>query len=242
MKQTELATVQRDDFLINFGAEVKVLDESAGKIGGYCLLYGSPEQTDLIGDYFTPATDIDDYPNKLVPLLYEHGLNEHLGKAKLGRASMKTDSIGVWFESVLEIRSAYVKKIMELIKKKALGVSTGAVSHLVERVPVKNAFEIKSWFISEISLTPAPCEPRTQVLSLKSYFAELEGKRPLTPRQLQAEIAHLHARQTLREGAALTGKHPMTARERQALSVALHAQQTLRRGELILGGSHGTNR
>ena len=225
--------MKQDDFLINFGSEVKALDESEGRIGGHCVLFGNPDQTDLVGDFFTSSTDIDDYPGKTVPLFFEHGLNEHLGKTKLGRASMKTDDVGVWFEAVLETRRAYLKKIMELIKKKALGVSTGAVSHLVERVPVKQAFEIKSWFISEISLTPAPCEPRTQVLSLKSYFAELEGNRPLTPRQLQAEAMHLRFKQTIRKGEMLTGTHVMTSQERQAEAAYLHAKMTIRAGELL---------
>ena len=51
---------------------LKALDEN-GRIGGYLVVWGSPAQRDLQGEYFTPETELglDWYDRR--PALYHHG-------------------------------------------------------------------------------------------------------------------------------------------------------------------------
>jgi HK97 family phage major capsid protein len=65
------------------------------------------------------------------------------------------DGIDVQIE--LDKRLDYIDDVMKLVKSGALGLSTGALSHLV----VRDNGELKRWVVGEISLTPTPAEPRT---------------------------------------------------------------------------------
>ncbi len=64
---------------------------------------------------------------------------------------------GIDVEIELDRRNKYVGDVMKLVKSGALGLSTGALSHLV----VRDGGEVKRWVVGEISLTPTPAEPRT---------------------------------------------------------------------------------
>ena len=57
---------------------LKTLDAAEGRVGGYLVVWGSPQQRDLQGEYFTPHTDfgLDWYAQR--PVLYHHGLDGHL--------------------------------------------------------------------------------------------------------------------------------------------------------------------
>ena len=228
-----------DELLISpLGGAVKSMG-SGGKVCGYLIVFADQSTPDIspMRDYFTlKGTDLDLESGIRPPVLYHHGLDATLKRRKIGRAELSKDEIGVWIEAQLELRDAFEKSIYELAQKGKLSWSSGSVGHLVERKKVGDAHEILSWPIAEASLTPTPAEPRgTQVLPLKSYCLELEGKRPMTPRQLHAEATYLHARQTLREGQLLTGERLMTPHERRALSTVLCARQTLRIGQLLSG-------
>src|ERR1051325_5644801 len=51
-----------NDELVYFGDSVKAtqLENGGIKLGGYLVRFGSPEQTDLTGDYFTKSTGFGD--------------------------------------------------------------------------------------------------------------------------------------------------------------------------------------
>lgn len=161
-----------DETLINFGSAVKSL--GGGKVGGYLVRFSTADDPDLTGDFFTPETDFELYEGKRTVTLYDHGLDQTLKRRKLGYGFAKVDDAGVWFEAQLEARDEYETKILELVDAGKLGWSSGSAPHLVERKAVKDAFEILSWPIVEASLTPTPAEPRTSVLSLKSYALDRE--------------------------------------------------------------------
>lgn len=144
---------------INDGFEIK--DLGNGSIGGYAVRFGSPEDPDLAGDFFTCDTNFYIKEDNLLPVFYAHSFDAHFQDTVLGEAKFRKDATGVWVEAQLNLRDEYEKAVYELVKKGKLGWSTGAPGHLVRREKVKQANFIKSWPIAEVSLTPTPAEPKT---------------------------------------------------------------------------------
>lgn len=151
---------------------VKVLDETPDRVrvGGYGIVWGGQ---DLVGDTFEPDTDLclDVVPRK--PVFYDHALRSI--RAELGfTVKHVADDFGLWVEAELERHREYVDMVLELVRRGALGWSSGAVAHLVERVKKNGRNVLKRWPIYEFSLTPTPAEPRTLgVEELKSISAYL---------------------------------------------------------------------
>lgn len=138
---------------------VKILSETdqAARIGGYGVVFGGK---DLDNQYFTKDTNFwFEQLSPTPPLLYSHGMDEAIGKAPIGTVTAKTvDDDGVFFEAEIQKSAAYATQVLELIRKGVMGMSSGAVAHLVE---VARGGHIKSWPLAELSLTVTPAEPRT---------------------------------------------------------------------------------
>jgi len=151
---------------------VKMVDEPAGRIGGYLLVWGEPQRRDLQGEYFTPQTDVglDWYEQR--PVLYHHGLDGNLKAAVIGVIdTLKPDETGLWAEAQLDLRKRYVRAVQRLVDQGVLSWSSGSLPHLVE---VSAEGQIKRWPIVEGSLTPTPAEPRHAcVQTLKSAYKSL---------------------------------------------------------------------
>lgn len=154
------------DALIFYGGAVKALGD--GRVGGYGVLFTTADDPDLQGDFFTKSTDLELAGRESLLAIWDHGLDPTLKRRKLGRAKYEIRDVGVWFETKLNESDDYEKAIYGLAEAGKLGWSTGSAPHLVERVPVKKAFELKSWPIIEVSLTHMPVEPRTAAVPLKS--------------------------------------------------------------------------
>ena len=155
---------------------VKTLPQSVKAIGDYMvkgkgIVYGGFDLTD---DRFTADTDLGgSRPFEGMPVFYDHamgGIKSQIGMVKAWQPS--DDGIDVEIE--LDRRHKYADEVMKLVESGALGLSTGAVSHLVVREPVKGGYEIKRWHVAEISLTPTPAEPRT-VTEVKSQEADVSS-------------------------------------------------------------------
>ena len=150
---------------------LKTLD-SAGRVGGYLVVWGNPGERDLQGEYFTPETELGLtwYPQR--PVLYQHGLDGELKAAVIG--SMDTlvkDETGVWAEAQLDLRQRWAQAVQRLIEKGVLGWSSGSLAHLVE---VADDGHIRRWPIVEGSLTPTPAQPRrSDARSIKSAWEAL---------------------------------------------------------------------
>jgi hypothetical protein len=151
---------------------LKTLNAAEGRVGGYLVIWGSGQQRDLQGEYFTPETDLglDWYEQR--PVLYHHGLDGDLQAAVIGVIdTLKADTTGLWAEAQLDLRKRYVRTVQKLVDRGILGWSSGSLPHLVE---VADDGRIKRWPIVEGSLTPAPAEPRrTDVRTLKSAYSAL---------------------------------------------------------------------
>lgn len=146
---------------------IKAINAAEGRVGGYLVVWGGPQQRDLQGEYFTPDTDLglDWYEQR--PALYHHGLDGDMQATTIGVIdTLKMDQTGLWAEAQLDLRKRYVQAVMRLVDKGALGWSSGSLPHLVQ---IAGDGQIKRWPIVEGSLTPTPAEPRhTEISSIKS--------------------------------------------------------------------------
>jgi HK97 family phage major capsid protein len=162
---TVTESIKSADQIIRGGA-VKALGD--GRVGGYLILWGNPKNTDLEGDYFTPDSDLGWAGNERRLALYDHGLDETIGRREIGNrlALKRIDNVGAWVETQLNMRDEWEAAMYGLVQQKKLGWSSGTASHLVIRE--SDGF-LRRWHVVEGSLTPHPAEPRTQVVPLKSY-------------------------------------------------------------------------
>ncbi len=138
-------------------AEFKVLPDGTPILKGYAIVWGG---RDLEGDTFPPDVDLGEgLLGTAPPVLYEHGQHPEIGVAILGRVkSQQRDNIGWLIEAELDRSNRYIELLRRLAEEGRLGLSTGAVAHLVERTPQRS---IKRWVVAEVSATPTPAEPRT---------------------------------------------------------------------------------
>ena len=151
---------------------LKAINAAEGRVGGYLVVWGNPQQRDLQGEYFSPESELglDWYDQR--PVLYHHGLDGNMKAAVIGVIDrLKADATGVWAEAQLDLRQRYVRTVLKLVEKGILGWSSGSLPHLVD---VAHDGHIKRWPIVEGSLTPTPAEPRrTDVHTLKSAYEAL---------------------------------------------------------------------
>lgn len=163
-----------EDTLIYFGskAEIKSINEDTAEISGHLVLWGSPQEADGVGDYFTPETyfgvGVGGAMVKAIDLFYQHGIDVKLQKDPISTAQIGFDEVGIWMRAQLDLRNKYNKAIAKLVEKGALGLSSGALSHLVKRTKVEGKNRIDQWILGEGSLTPTPADWRNVVMSAKS--------------------------------------------------------------------------
>lgn len=139
---------------------------------GLGIVFGS---VDLYNDKFTKNTYIGQERDfKGMPLYWDHSL-ESIPDPIGSVVKSEVDDTGVWFEFQLNRRNKYVGRIKELINSGALGLSTGCANHLTRR----EEGELKSWVVTEISVTPTPAE-------YKTFISKVE---PETPKEEQSSSA-----------------------------------------------------
>jgi hypothetical protein len=133
-------------------AEIKMLPDGRLLVPG--IRYGG---RDLVGDTFTKATDLGAARSFVgMPVYYDHaqrGIKSQIGHVSAYEA---TDQ-GIDFYVELDRNHKYKAAIERLYAEKALGGTTGALSHLV----VREGGELKRWIVGELSVSPTPAEPRT---------------------------------------------------------------------------------
>jgi HK97 family phage major capsid protein len=153
-------------------------------VGGWGVVFGG---ADLTGEYF--AADTDYWLDRLGPTkvaLYDHGFDEALKARVLGTGTLERKSAdgvdGLWFEAQLDKHQRYVTQIRALVEAGVMGLSSGAVAHLVEREPRDGKTWIKAWPVAEVSLTVTPAEPRTiGVEAVRALADHAEALKALLP-------------------------------------------------------------
>jgi phage head maturation protease len=141
-----------------------------GKIKGYAIRFGSPDNTDLEADYFVASTDYG-RPMKMgdkfkINLYYHHGADSTMKSYPIGYGEVMMDDVGLWYEAQIDMSNEYGKMIDKLAQQGKLGFSSGAAGHLVTREKTGKSYKIMSWPIAEVSVTPTPAESRNKVYKL----------------------------------------------------------------------------
>lgn len=147
---------------------VKFLDEDKGLIEGLAIpFYGPVAGKDLVGEYFSPATDLcpEWFPDGR-PLLYHHGLDGTLKTAVVGRqVDADEREEGVWVKGELDKASRYRSRVAQIVRSGKAGFSSGSIPHLVS---TKSDGLITRWPWVELSITPTPAHPGAMVYAVKS--------------------------------------------------------------------------
>lgn len=160
-------------------------------IEGPVFLFG---RKDVDGETFTPDTDfcLDWFGKSGRPILYEHGLDETLKHATVGRqVDYETREEGVWAQSELSRHVRYRKAIDRMVEEGVLGYSGGAMQHLAKK---NKSGEITVFPWVEASLTPTPAQPgNLGIYYLKSAdaLAHLEAVDMDIPDPLKAALTAL---------------------------------------------------
>lgn len=148
---------------------VKALDSY--RVKGKGVVFGGK---DLMGDTFTKETDYGEARSFVgMPVYYDHamgGLKSQIGEVK----AYEFADDALIFEVEIDRRKKYAETVMQLANQQALGMSTGAVAHLV----YGEKGVMKRWVIGEVSLTPIPAEPRTNADPLKSLLSQADPQVP----------------------------------------------------------------
>ena len=154
---------------------IKSRDADKAVVAGWGVIF---DGKDLEGETFTGDTDFMLDLVKEKATLYDHGANQGVKASIIGRANVEPDEFGLWVEAELDLHQKYVDQVLKLVEKSALGWSSGALGHLVQ----KDGHKIKRWPIVEFSLTPTPAEPRTlgveRLKSLAENYPDLNALIP----------------------------------------------------------------
>lgn len=181
---------------------VKFVDGSEDEIEGLLLPWGGIfNGKDLDGERFSAKTNfcLDWFPDPTTrPLLWNHGLDEEAGTSVVGRIKnieMKPDT-GGWMRAQLDKQSKYFEAIKEMVKKGRLYLSSGAMSHLVQKAADG---ELLRWPVVEGSLTPTPSNLLATVgyPEVAKHYKAIESEIPDTLKPVEESATKAHLSDTL---------------------------------------------
>ena len=163
-------------------------------VGGISIRFDEEfgSQTDLTGQWFTKDTyfgpsdgsNVDVYFHHSYPIMSDdiaRNTSKALAEHTFGTAKAEREEMGIWVETVLDMRDDYEKQVAELCKANKIGWSSGSAYHMVRIDHVDDIEDmpesrrdalmckfwypgrIKRWPVVEHSLTPTPAEPRNMV-------------------------------------------------------------------------------
>ena len=137
------------------------------RIGGYLAAFGSPNDSDLDGEWFSKDTnfELDWYSER--PALYGHGMDRTHKTTAIGtidKLEIREDA-GLWAEAQLRDHFMYQDYIMKWLEQGKLGWSSGSSPYYAD--VGKDGF-IRTWPIHEGSLTLKPAQPgKTTIRAVK---------------------------------------------------------------------------
>jgi len=165
-----------DTKMVGWGGKVKAL--GGGRIGGQLVRYGSPEDRDLEGEYFTAETYYGPHKGDGADVLVHHGhpiipgeAGRELADRLLTPMKVTENDLGLWAETVLDMADSYERMVYGMVERGKMGWSSATAGHLYKAT---DEGAIIRWPIIEGSLTPTPAEPRNSAMTLKAYMLETE--------------------------------------------------------------------
>lgn len=150
---------------------LRFTDTAQTMLEGLLVPYGgSFNGRDSYGTFASRNTEfcLDWFPVR--PFLYHHGLDAYTRATPIGRiTTLEKRDAGIWMKAQLDAHNEYIDEIRKLVDAGALGLSSGAMAHLVE-IDDKTG-EWRQWPIVEGSLTPSPSNllATVDVQSFKSH-------------------------------------------------------------------------
>lgn len=174
-----------DDFITYLGGSIKALGD--GRIGGCAVRFGSPEDHDPQGDFFTKATYFG--RGREVDLYYHHNLPRRgdplglrLRDREIGHGEVKAADDGLYVEGTLDLSDPDVAALYRDVEAGKVGFSSGSDRRLVKRTPVKaGVFRVDRWPMNEISLTYTPVEKRNRAVALKALLDDDDASHDPAP-------------------------------------------------------------
>lgn len=165
-----------DDTAILEGYSVKAIGQADGWVGGYLVRFGGDGDLSEWRDMFTKQTDFGRATKSDVWV--HHRMLPGVGKRRLtNQAEIGMDDEGVFIKHLLDLRSAYERKLYELAQADKLGWSSGTAPHLVDRKALGDGrHQIDQWPLGlDASYTPMPAGGlgvEARAGAMKSLFAD----------------------------------------------------------------------
>jgi phage head maturation protease len=155
-----------DDLLVFMGGELKTF--GAGEVGGYAVMFTTPNDPDQTNEYFDARTDFDLTDRSSIRVLYDHERDPQI-QGEITRARFAVGPNGITAMAKLDMRDPVHRDLFSAVKRNKLGWSSAAAGHLVRYETVKGGIRrITKWPIVEFSLTENPAELRARAVALKS--------------------------------------------------------------------------
>ena len=228
MNDTNETLVMPGEGLKALGIEIKG-DKAYGKVGGYLVVFGDENQTDLAGDWFTKNTYFGPRDGDGAEALFHHALPikgfEDKRDHRFQAWKTKKDDYGIFAETVLDMADNYERVVYGTVAANKQGLSSGSMPHLVRRAGNKDAGEITIWPIGEGSITPSPCEPRARIQNLKALVDLPDGVFDV-PEAVAAEIDRLRYMRDDNENVAIAALEKV-ALQRRLISLQISALSML---------------
>ena len=138
---------------------VKALGEK--RIGGYGIIWGSANEKDLDGEYFTQDTqDLKAIFTAMgkIPLVVHHAADDKVKTFVYGEVDvMEEDDTGLWWEGKIKEFEVYRKYVLPLLQRRAMFSSTGTLPAAKRRT---KSGQITRWPVAEMTTTWTPAEWR----------------------------------------------------------------------------------
>ena len=163
------------------GTELRITSENDQEafIEGYMVIFGGKDRA---GQTFDGTTDFQPALVPTKPVLIEHTLDGF--EQTVGEVQQEVvDDLGIRIKARVDKSFAVVRSYLDKLRQGKVGLSTGAVAHMVRRI--KNV--ITRWPIVEVSLTTMPAEPRTLSLAQMKKFSPVLVKRLEAEQENRAE-------------------------------------------------------
>ncbi len=139
--------------LVFVGGAIKATGN--GKIEGYVAPFGSINDLDAQGEFFSANTDFDLESGIKPQLLLHHGMTGLKAK-KIGRLTLSKRDGGIWGEGYVTTTTKAGEQIYADVVAGKMSFSSGSMPHVVQYKPAAKGREIINWPIGEVSLTPSP--------------------------------------------------------------------------------------